>query len=59
MKFQIGDEVQVGTHVGTVTDVGTVLIQVTADDGSLRVVCPWEVVRTLADPTPTIEWRSR
>jgi hypothetical protein len=25
MKFQIGDMVREGTHVGTVTDVGTVL----------------------------------
>jgi small-conductance mechanosensitive channel len=47
VKFQIGDAVQVGTHVGTVTDVGTVLIQVKTNDGGLRVVCPWEVVRIL------------
>jgi hypothetical protein len=45
--FHIGDEVKVGTRVGTITDVGTVLIQVkTAEDG-LRVVCPWELVKIL------------
>jgi hypothetical protein len=45
MKFQIGDKVQVGMRVGTITDVGTVLIQVKTSEASLRVVCPWEVVR--------------
>jgi small-conductance mechanosensitive channel len=46
VKFQIGDNVREGMHVGTVTDVGTVLIQVKTTDGRLRVVCPWELVRT-------------
>jgi hypothetical protein len=46
MKFQIGDEVRDGMHVGTVTDVGTVLIQVKTTEGRLRVVCPWELVKT-------------
>jgi hypothetical protein len=46
MEFQIGDNVREGMHVGTVTDVGTVLIQVKTTDGRLRVVCPWELVRT-------------
>jgi small-conductance mechanosensitive channel len=45
MKFQIGDLVRAGTHTGTVTDVGTVLIQVKILDGDSRVVCPWELVR--------------
>jgi hypothetical protein len=44
MNFQIGDKVREGMHVGTVTDVGTVLIQVTTNEGSSRVVCPWELV---------------
>ena len=46
VKFQIGDEVRDGMHVGTVTDVGTVLIQVKTTEGRLRVVCPWELVKT-------------
>ena len=50
MKFQIGDTVQVGTRVGTITDIGTVLIQVKTNDGRLRVACPWEVVRTSSLP---------
>ena len=29
VNFHIGDKVQVGTRVGTITDVGTILIQVT------------------------------
>lgn len=45
MQFQIGDTVRDGTYVGTVTDVGTVLVQVEARDGTSRVVCPWELVR--------------
>ncbi len=44
MKFQIGDKVREGSHVGTVTDVGTVLIQVKTSEGTCRVVCPWELV---------------
>jgi hypothetical protein len=44
MKFQVGDKVREGTHVGTVTDVGTVLIQVKTSEGTSRVVCPWELV---------------
>jgi hypothetical protein len=47
VKFQIGDRVQEGTRVGTVTDVGTVLIQVKSDEGRSRVVCPWELVKVL------------
>ncbi|MDT5354395.1 MAG: hypothetical protein QOJ56_2927 [Mycobacterium sp.] len=46
VEFQIGDNVREGMHVGTVTDVGTVLVQVKTTDGRLRVVCPWELVRT-------------
>ena len=45
MEFQIGDRVREGTHVGTVIDVGTVLIQVKTSEGTSRVCCPWEVVR--------------
>ena len=50
MKFQIGDTVQVGTRVGTITDIGTVLIEVKTNDGCLRMACPWEVVRTSSLP---------
>ena len=45
MQFQKGDRVQVGTRVATITDVGTVLIEVKSDEGRSRVVCPWELVR--------------
>ena len=45
MKFQIGDAVQVGARIGTIIDVGTVLIQFETNDGCLRVACPWEVVK--------------
>jgi hypothetical protein len=45
LRFQVGDKVSAGIHVGTVTDVGTVLIQVKTAEGRLRVVCPWELVR--------------
>jgi hypothetical protein len=43
MKFQIGDRVREGTHIGTATDVGTVLVQVKTNEGTSRVVCPWEI----------------
>jgi hypothetical protein len=46
MNLYIGDKVRVGTRVGTITDVGTILIEVKATDGSVRMVCPWELVRT-------------
>jgi hypothetical protein len=46
MEFHIGDKVRVGSHVGAVTDVGTVLIQVQTTEGGFRVVCPWELVKT-------------
>ena len=58
MKFHIGDKVKLGsTRIGTITDVGAVLIQVKTSEGSSRVVCPWEVVRILADATAPIERR--
>jgi hypothetical protein len=50
VKFQIGDTVQLGARVGTIIDVGTVLIQVKTNDGCHRVACPWEVVRTSSLP---------
>ena len=50
MKFHIGDTVRVGARVGTIIDVGTVLIQVKTNDGCLRMACPWEVVRTSSLP---------
>jgi hypothetical protein len=45
MQFCVGDKVREGLHVGTVTDVGSVLIQVETTMGISRMVCPWEVVR--------------
>ena len=47
MNFHLGDDVKVGSRVGTITDVGTVLIQVKTTEGGLRVVCPWELVKIL------------
>jgi hypothetical protein len=44
MKFQVGDKVREGMHVGVITDVGTVLIHVRTNEGGSRVVCPWELV---------------
>lgn len=32
-------------RIGTVTDVGTVLIQLRTVEGASRVVCPWELVK--------------
>ena len=46
VKFQIGDEVGDGAGVGIVTDVGTIFMQVRTSEGRLRVVCPWELVKT-------------
>ena len=45
MKLHIGDKVRVGTHSGTITDVGTILVQVKTTEGRVRVVCPWELVK--------------
>jgi hypothetical protein len=47
MNFHIGDRVRLGTRVGIITDIGTVLVQVKTTEGRLRVACPWELVRTL------------
>jgi hypothetical protein len=48
MNFQVGDTVREGMHVGTVTDVGTLLIQVKTSEGRSRIACPWELVKTQA-----------
>jgi hypothetical protein len=48
MEFHVGDTVREGAHVGTVTDVGTLLIQVKTREGSTRVVCPWDLVKIRA-----------
>ena len=45
MQFHIGDEVREGLRIGTVTDVGTMLIRVKTTVGTSRMVCPWELVR--------------
>jgi hypothetical protein len=45
MQFCVGDKVREGLRVGTVTDVGTLLIQVQTGIGMARMVCPWELVR--------------
>jgi hypothetical protein len=50
VKFQVGDRVREGMHPGTVTDVGTVLIQVKSDEGGLRAVCPWELTKIFGSP---------
>lgn len=36
MNFHIGDTVRVGTRAGTITDIGTVLIQFKTNDGCAR-----------------------
>jgi len=46
VKFQVGDEVREGMRAGTVTDVGTMLIQVRTAEGRVRLLCPWELVKT-------------
>jgi hypothetical protein len=48
MNFQVGDTVREGMHVGTITDVGTLLIQVKTREGTSRIACPWELVKTQA-----------
>ena len=56
MQFFIGDKVREGLHVGTVTDVGGVLIEVKTTTGDSRMVCPWELVRVRRShdaPAPT------
>jgi hypothetical protein len=45
MGFVVGDRVRHGGHVGTVIDVGNVLIQVKTDEGALKASCPWEWVK--------------
>jgi hypothetical protein len=45
VNFQIGDKVRAGMHVGTVTDVGSILVQIETNEGRPRVVCSWELVR--------------
>ena len=47
-RFRIGDVVRDGMHVGTVTDVGTMLVQIKTTMGTSRMVCPWELVRLRA-----------
>ena len=48
MQFRIGDKVREGMRVGTVTDIGTLLIEVKTTEGTSRMVCPWELVRLRA-----------
>jgi hypothetical protein len=50
VDFEIGDQVRQGMRIGTVTDVGTVLIQVKTPEGVQRVACPWELEKI--DPSP-------
>jgi hypothetical protein len=47
VTFRVGDRVRERFRVGTITDVGTVLVQVKTDEGRLRAVCPWELVKIL------------
>jgi hypothetical protein len=44
-RFCIGELVREGMHVGTITDVGTMLVQIKTTTGTSRMVCPWELVR--------------
>jgi hypothetical protein len=46
--FEVGDKVREGIRIGTVTDVGTMLIRVKTSEGTFRVVCPWELVKIRA-----------
>ena len=48
MQLRIGDLVREGMQVGTVTDVGTMLVQIATTTGTARMVCPWELVRLRA-----------
>jgi len=50
VNFHIGDTIRVGARAGTITDIGTVLIQFKTNDGCLRVACPWEVVKIATLP---------
>ena len=43
-RFLIGDVVREGMQVGTVTDVGTMLVQIKTTTGTSRMVFPWELV---------------
>lgn len=43
--FSNGDAVREGMRFGTVTDVGTMLVQFTTTAGISRMVCPWEIER--------------
>lgn len=56
MKLQIGDAVQVGTRMGTVTDIGTVLVQFETNDGCPRMACLWEVVRIPSLPQGAVSY---
>lgn len=47
-RFCMGDVVREGMYVGTVTDVGTMLVQIKTTMGTSRMVCPWELVRLRA-----------
>jgi hypothetical protein len=58
MEFHIGDKVRVGSHVGAITDVGTLLIQVQTTEGGLRVACPWELVKTRDGDRARLRWRT-
>jgi hypothetical protein len=45
--------VKFGGCAGTITDVGTVLIQIITTEGRMRMACLWELVKTrdsTADP---------
>jgi hypothetical protein len=60
MDFHIGDNVRLGAHVGTITDIGTVLIQVETTEGCAQLACPWELVKARdrsLRPSRTAIWR--
>ena len=51
MEFQLGEIVRQGSRIGTVTDIGTMLVEFVTQEGVRRVVCPWELepMRALHD----------
>ena len=53
MQFCVGDKVREGLHVGTVTDVGGVLIEVKTTIGDSRMVCPSGLVKCAPHTTPS------
>jgi hypothetical protein len=45
-RLQAGDEVREGMGAATVMDVETILVQVRTTEGRVRLLCPFELVKT-------------